>query len=95
MGNHYLAMIRRINPFPYTTDLQQTTLKISHLKHEKSLYTGIKVYLLFKVENIMAKGEIACFEQFLLFSQCFQMSSAAEGSKSVYMWERVKYWVKC
>ena len=37
----------------------------------------------------MAIGEIACFEQFLLLSQRFQMSSAAEASESVYMWERV------
>ena len=38
----------------------------------------------------MAKGEIACFEQFLLLSQCFQKSSAAEASESVDMLERVK-----
>ena len=25
-----------------------------------------------KVKNIVAKGEIACFEQFLLLSLCFQ-----------------------
>ena len=43
-----------------------------------------------KIENINAKGEIACFEQFLLFSQCFQKSSAEEASKSVYLWERVQ-----
>ena len=36
------------------------------------------------------KGEIACFEQFLLLSQCFQKSSTAEASESVYRWERVK-----
>ena len=39
----------------------------------------------------MAKGEIACFEQFLLFSLCFQKAAeAAEVSESVYMRERVK-----
>ena len=27
------------------------------------------------VENIVGKGEIACFEQFLLFPQCFQKLS--------------------
>ena len=27
------------------------------------------------VENIVGKGEIACYEQFLLFSQCFQKQS--------------------
>ena len=38
----------------------------------------------------MAKGEIARFEQFLLLSQCFPKSSAAEVSESVYMRGRVK-----
>ena len=31
-----------------------------------------------RVENSVEKGEIACYEQFLLFSQSFQKSSAAE-----------------
>ena len=39
----------------------------------------------------MGKGEIPCFEQFLLLSKCFQKSSAAEASESVYMWERIKH----
>ena len=34
----------------------------------------------------MAKGEIAHYEQILLLLQCFQTSSAAEVSESVYMW---------
>ena len=38
----------------------------------------------------MAKGEIACFEQFLLLSLYFQELSAAEASESVFMRERVK-----
>ena len=42
------------------------------------------------VEHIIAKGEIARFEQFLLLSKCFQYASAAEATESVYMWERVK-----
>ena len=37
----------------------------------------------------MAKGEIACFEQFLPLSLGFQKLSAAEASKSVNMRERV------
>ena len=41
-----------------------------------------------KVENIVSKGEIARFEQFLL-SQCFQKSSAAKASESIYIRERV------
>ena len=43
-----------------------------------------------KVENMVSKGEIACFEQFLLLSLCFKKPSAAEASESFYMRERVK-----
>ena len=46
--------------------------------------------MLNKVENIVAKGEIAHHEQFLLWQQCFQKFSAAISSKCVYRWERVK-----
>ena len=38
----------------------------------------------------MTNGEIACFEQFFLFSLCLQMPSAADASESVYMWERLR-----
>ena len=31
-----------------------------------------------RVENTVGKGEIACYEQFLLFSQCFQKSCDAD-----------------
>ena len=30
------------------------------------------------VENTVGKGEIACFEQFLLFPQCFQKTYIAD-----------------
>ena len=40
----------------------------------------------------MAKGEIARFEQFHLWSLCFQKSSAAEASESIHMWERVNWY---
>ena len=32
-----------------------------------------------KVENIVAKGEIARFEQFLLLSLCFQKAACCSG----------------
>ena len=32
------------------------------------------------IENIVAKGEVASFEQFLLLPQCFKMTSAAKSS---------------
>ena len=49
----------------------------------------MKDYLLNAVENVVAKGEIACFDQFFLLLQCFQESSAADVSKCVCRWERV------
>ena len=47
----------------------------------------MQVNLVNRVENIVANGQIALHEQFLLLPQCFKMSSAAEASESVYVWE--------
>ena len=44
-----------------------------------------------RVENTVGKGEITCYEQFLLFPQCFQKASFLGASKGVIVWE----WVKC
>ena len=33
------------------------------------------------VENIVGKGEIALYEQFLLFPQCFQRLSVVDATK--------------
>ena len=46
--------------------------------------------LLNRVEHIVAKVEIARFEQFLLLPQCFQKSTVGDASKCVYTLERVK-----
>ena len=43
------------------------------------------------VENTVGKGEIACYEQFLLFPQCFQKACFPEASKGVIVWEWVNY----
>ena len=43
-----------------------------------------------QVENTVGKGEIACYEQFLLFPQCFQKACFPGASKVVIVWERVK-----
>ena len=34
-----------------------------------------------RVEKIVGEGEIACYEQFLLFPQCFHKLSVADASK--------------
>ena len=41
------------------------------------------------VENTVGKGEIAHYEQFLLFSQCFQKTSLADTLKPGLVWEMV------
>ena len=38
----------------------------------------------------MGKGEIACYEQFLLFPQCIQKAYFPGASKGVIVWEWVK-----
>ena len=43
-----------------------------------------------QVENTVGKGEIAHYEQFLLFPQCFQKACFPGASKGVIVWEWVK-----
>ena len=43
-----------------------------------------------RVENTVGKGEIARYEQFLLFPQCFQKACFLGASKGVIVWEWVK-----
>ena len=42
-----------------------------------------------RVENTVGKGEIARYEQFLLFPQCFQKACFLGASKGVIVWEWV------
>ena len=43
-----------------------------------------------RVENTVGKGEIARYEQFLLFPQCFQKVCFPGASKGVIVWEWIK-----
>ena len=43
------------------------------------------------VENTEGKGEIARYEQFLLFPQCFQKACFPGASKGVIVWEWVNF----
>ena len=47
-----------------------------------------------RVENTVGKGEIARYEQFLLFPQCFQKACFPGTSKGVIVWEWVKLFPK-
>ena len=42
------------------------------------------------LENTVGKGEIARYEQFLLFPQCFLKTCIADTQKPGLVWERVK-----
>ena len=42
------------------------------------------------VEKTVGKGEIACYEQFLLFPLCFQKACFPGAPKGVIVWEWVK-----
>ena len=44
-----------------------------------------------RVENTVGEGEIARYEQFLLFLQCFQKTCTADTLKQGLVWERVKH----
>ena len=43
-----------------------------------------------QVENSVGKGEIARYEQFLLFPQCFQKACFLGASKVVTVWKWVE-----
>ena len=43
-----------------------------------------------RVENTVGKGEIARYQQFLFFPQCFQKAGFLGASKGVIVWEWVK-----
>ena len=43
------------------------------------------------VENTVGNGEIARYEQFLLFPQCFQKACFPGVSKGVIVWEWVNH----
>ena len=47
-----------------------------------------------RVENTVRKGEIARYEQFLLYPQCFQKDCFKGASKGVIVWEWVNAFVK-
>ena len=55
---------------------------------QKNGHMGIELYDW--VENIVGKGEIASYKQFILFPQCFQKLSSVDASKWVSMEKRVK-----
>ena len=46
-------------------------------------------------KNTVGKGEIARYEQFLLFLQCFQKAFTADTYEPGLVWESVNQFTKC
>ena len=42
-----------------------------------------------RVENTVGKGEIARYEQFLLFPQCFQKANTTKSQLLTTLWKRL------
>ena len=69
------------NPLPHTSILGSSNSAANEDMMSKIWTNGDK--LSDRVENIVGKGEIARYEQFLLFLQCFQKLSVDDASKCV------------
>ena len=69
----------RVNPFPQTTNMQQT---IRNSSRKRNHWVELK--------SLWQNGEIAHYEQNQLLSQCFLNSSATEAPEHVFILERVE-----
>ena len=78
-----------VTPLPDDIILDSSKLKAFAVDNFKFDENGRKLSK--RVENTVGKGEIALYEQFLLFPQCFQNACFPGVSKGVTVWE----WVKC
>ena len=65
-----------INPFPNEKILDLSKLKEFPDDNFSFVENGRKLFK--QVENTVGKGEIARYEQFLLFPQCFQKTCTAD-----------------
>ena len=84
---HLTCTILHINPLPADIILDWSKLKKfadDNLKFDKNGRNLSK-----RVDN-GGKGEIACYEQFLLFPQCFQKVCFPGASEGIDVWEWVK-----
>ena len=80
-------MDQSFNPLPDDKILERSKLKLSADDNFKFNENSRKLSK--RVENTVGKGEIAHYEQFLLFPQCFQKACFLGASKGVIVWEWV------
>ena len=81
-----------VSSFGFLTHYQTTNFRLFQIEFADDNFkfdeNGRKVSK--RVENTVGKGEIARYEQFLLFPQCFQKACFPGASKGVIVWEWVK-----
>ena len=82
------GMSLAVNPLPDDKILDSSKLKEFADDNFKFNENGRKLSKW--VENTVGKGEIARYEQFLLFPQCFQKVCFPRASKGAIVWEWVK-----
>ena len=82
------ASLGSFNPLPGHTIFDRSKLKQSADNNFK--FDEISRKFSKRVENTVGKGEIARYEQFLLFPQCFRRDCFPGASKGVIVWEWVK-----
>ena len=83
--------MRHKTTFIHSFYYQSTNFRLFQLKDfaDNLKFEEMAEKLFKPVENTVGKGEIACYEQSLLFPQCFQKACFPGASKSVIVWEWV------
>ena len=82
-----VGVVSVINPLPDDKFFDSSELKEFADDNFKFDENGRKLSK--PIENTVGKGEIARYEQFLLFPQCFQKDCFPGTSKGVIVWEWV------
>ena len=75
---------KTVNPLPDNKILDWSKLNSVADNILKRIYNEKQVP--YRVENIVRKGEIACYKQFLLFTQCFPQQYIFSASKCGIVW---------
>ena len=81
-------MLQRVDPLPDDKILDLSKLK--QFADDNFIFDENSRKFSKRVENTVGKGEIACYEQFLLFPQCFQKACFPGASRGVIVWEWVE-----
>ena len=66
-----------LSPLPHVPLLGSS----NSAENKDMISKNIEIQLSYKVKNIVRKEEIAHYEQFILFPQCFQKLSVVDASK--------------